>query len=247
MSLEDHVLEKVADVLADMQEEEVDQLLSTSGGRPTPDRWGLGSRLMRRMVVLNLLRDTPDRAVINLYRGLVGSTPATAGTGQEAVSPTPARPPHPTAVASDGPIFLVHGHDHRVLHYAARVVQQCTGRDVIILHEQANGGRTLLEKFEDEAAGAAYAVVLLTGDDEGGLAGTATHKPRARQNVVFELGFFFGKLGRKRVAVLLDKGVDKPSDLDGLVYLSLEDESWRYDLLKELQKAGILVDYERMP
>ncbi len=149
--------------------------------------------------------------------------------------------------ARPGRILGPHGHDHRVLHYAARVVQQCTGRDVLILHEQPNGGRTLLEKFEEEAAGAAYAVVLLTGDDEGGLVGAGTHTPRARQNVVFELAFFFGKLGRKRVSVLLDKGVEEPSDLNGLVYIPLADASWRYDLLKDVQAAGIPVDYSRIP
>ncbi len=166
---------------------------------------------------------------------------------KDSPDPSPPAVPARTAPPSDGPIFLVHGHDHHVLHYAARVVQQCTGRNALILHEQANGGRTLLEKFEDEAASAAYAVVLLTGDDEGGLAGAGTYKWRARQNVVFELGFFFGKLGRKRVSVLLDKGVEEPSDLNGLVYISLDGGSWRYELLRDVQAAGIPVDYSRIP
>ncbi len=86
----------------------------------------------------------------------------------------------------------------------------------------------------------------MTGDDEGGLAG-GPKRARARQNVVFELGFFFGKLGRKRVAVLLDRGVEQPSDLDGLVYISLEDGSWKHHLARELQTAGIPVDYSRLP
>jgi hypothetical protein len=118
-------------------------------------------------------------------------------------------------VAPDGPIFVVHGHDHANMHYVVRVLQGSTGRDIVVLHEKPNAGRTILEKFEHHAMEAAYAVVLLTADDEGGLAGGVTH-PRARQNVIFELGFFFGRLGRRRVAVLIEEGVEKPSHVDGL-------------------------------
>jgi len=88
---------------------------------------------------------------------------------------------------------VVHGHDHQLLHQAVRVLERATSREVTVLHEQPNAGRTLLEKFEAHAAEASYAVVLLTADDVGGAAGKAA-APRGRQNVIFELGFFFGKL-----------------------------------------------------
>ncbi|WP_448623567.1 TIR domain-containing protein [Geodermatophilus sp. URMC 64] len=146
-----------------------------------------------------------------------------------------------------GPIFVVHGRDHAVLHYAVRVLQQTTGREVIVLHEQANQGRTILEKFEDHAVTASYAVVLLTGDDEGGLAGSPT-RSRGRQNVVFELGFFFGKLGRQRVSVLIAEDVEQPSDINGLVYIGLDAAGgWKHTLCRELQAAGIEVDYSKIP
>lgn len=117
-----------------------------------------------------------------------------------------------TMMASESaPIFVVHGHDHGLLHQTVRVLERATSRDVVILHEQASAGRTLLEKFEMHTSTAAFAVVLLTPDDTGGPRGQAQHA-RARQNVIFELGFFFGRLGRDRVAVLLAPGVDQPSD-----------------------------------
>ncbi len=254
------MLSAVADILADLGQEEVNHLLLGADLERTAYGWNFNSRPTRRLDVLRLLRPVADDVLNELYQELV-VLPAGANRRDDddsRVVEQVAAPeadasrlmeatPNNSAIRPDGPIFLVHGHDHRVLHYAARVVQQCTGRDVLILHEQPNGGRTLLEKFEEEAAGAAYAVVLLTGDDEGGLVGAGTHTPRARQNVVFELGFFFGKLGRKRVSVLLDKGVEEPSDLNGLVYIPLADASWRYDLLKDVQAAGIPVDYSRIP
>jgi predicted nucleotide-binding protein len=151
------------------------------------------------------------------------------------------------AVDEGGPIFVVHGRARAILHEAVRVLERGTGREVIVLHEQPNSGRTILEKFEDHAAGAAYAVVLLTADDEGGIAADADRRPRGRQNVIFELGFFFGKLGRERVAVLLDQGVEKPSDIDGLVYISLDSAgAWKQSLARELASAKIEVDYSRI-
>jgi predicted nucleotide-binding protein len=107
------------------------------------------------------------------------------------------------------------------------------GREVVILHEQANKGRTLIEKFEQHAATAGNAVILLTADDVGGPEGKDLH-PRARQNVVFEMGFFYGRLGRERVAVLYEPTVEKPSDIDGIVYIQLDQAgAWKTALLAE--------------
>jgi predicted nucleotide-binding protein len=148
----------------------------------------------------------------------------------------------------DGPIFVVHGHAHAVLHEAVRVLERGTGREVTVLHEQPNAGRTILEKFEDHAVAAAFAVVLLTADDEGGVRTSDDMQLRGRQNVIFELGFFFGSLGRKRVAVLLEQGVEKPSDIEGLVYITLDAAgAWKYVLARELEAADISVDRSRIP
>jgi len=115
-----------------------------------------------------------------------------------------------------------------------------------VLHEQASR-RTVLEKFEEHAQLASFAVVLLTADDVGGAVGQET-KPRGRQNVIFELGFFFGKLGREHVCVLLGEGVEQPSDIAGLVYVAADASgSWKYSLSRELQASGIEVAFDRIP
>jgi predicted nucleotide-binding protein len=153
-----------------------------------------------------------------------------------------------TSVDADGPIFVVHGHDESMLQYVVRVLERSTGRDVVVLREKANGGLTLLEKFERHAETAAYAVVLLTADDEGGARTEVERRHRGRQNVVFELGFFFGQLGRSRVAVLYEASVEWPSDLEGLVYIELDHPgAWKQALARELVAVGITVDFERIP
>jgi Predicted nucleotide-binding protein containing TIR-like domain len=152
------------------------------------------------------------------------------------------------SVDTNGQIFVVHGHARTVLHELVRVLERGTGREVIVLHEQANSGKTILEKFEEHAAAAAYAVVLLTGDDEGRALSASEPRARGRQNVIFELGFFFGKLGRERVTVLVDRHVEKPSDIDGLVYIPIDEAgAWKQALARELQSASIQVNYSRIP
>ena len=113
------------------------------------------------------------------------------------------------------------------------------GLEPVILHEQANLGRTIIEKFEDHAH-VGFAVALLTPDDAGSLQGEEnSSKPRARQNVIFEFGYFIGKLGRERVCALVKGDVEKPSDYDGVLYISLNDPNdWKIELIKELKAAG---------
>jgi hypothetical protein len=165
--------------------------------------------------------------------------PGLGGSGAEAEA---------SPVDLSAAIFLVHGHDRSHLHEVARFLDKASGHEVLILHEQANKGQTLIEKFESNAARAAHAVVLLTGDDRGRAADTSEEQPRGRQNVVLELGFFFGKLGRRHVTVLRDAEVEEPSDIRGLVYIPLDSEGkWKIDLARELNDAGIEVDLNKAP
>jgi predicted nucleotide-binding protein len=96
-----------------------------------------------------------------------------------------------------------------------------------------------MEKIEQHAGESKYAVVLLTGDDVGGVkdAEPATQQARARQNVILELGWFCGEIGRKSVAVLYEEGVELPSDVDGLAYIPLGG-NWQKQLVDELRDAG---------
>jgi Predicted nucleotide-binding protein containing TIR-like domain len=142
-------------------------------------------------------------------------------------------------------IFLVHGRDHGKRDTVARFLQNAgPGDKPIILDELANRGRTLVEKLEQHGDDSKYAVVLLTGDDEGGLTGTPA-QPRARQNVILELGWFCGLIGRERVAVLHEPGVELPSDIDGLAYIPLTGD-WEKRLVRELRDAGFDYSLDRL-
>jgi predicted nucleotide-binding protein len=118
----------------------------------------------------------------------------------------------------------------------------------IILHEQPNNGKTLFEKFETNSNDVGFAIVLLTPDDTGGLKQPKPSlKDRARQNVIFELGYFFGKLGRSRVCALHKGSVELPSDFYGIVYVQLDDAGgWQLNLAKELNSAGYNVDLNKV-
>jgi len=132
-------------------------------------------------------------------------------------------------------IFVVHGHDDAAKQELARVLERLNFKP-IILHEQADRGRFVLEKFED-FGDVPYAVVLLTPDDVSG------DKARARQNVIFELGYFVGRLGRKHVQALYKPGVELPSDLAGLLYTEMDaNGAWKLLLGRELKAAGFGVD-----
>jgi predicted nucleotide-binding protein len=153
---------------------------------------------------------------------------------------TPA--PMPAAPAPGDKVFLVHGRDD-IAKNAVDLFLRTIGLDPIILHLKPNGGRDLLTKFREEAAGAGFAVVLMTPDDEGGIAGAGDNNPRARQNVVFELGFFIGKLGPANVVALVKGDVERPSDFNGIVYISYDDSGqWKTLLARELHHAKVPFD-----
>lgn len=135
-------------------------------------------------------------------------------------------------------VFIVHGHNEVVKQMVARTVESI-GLTPIILAEQPDRGRTVIEKFENEGNDVGFAVVLLTADDKGRKNKARKMQSRARQNVVFEMGYFMALLGRERVMLLLQEGVEAPSDLKGIVYTPLDkDGTWQYRLVKELREQG---------
>jgi len=140
-------------------------------------------------------------------------------------------------------VFVVHGHDEAMKQAVARFLERL-GLQPIILHEQPNRGRTIIEKFVDHAA-VGFAVVLLSPDDRGAAAGEPQPKPRARQNVVFELGYFIGRLGRENVVALYraDDQFELPSDYSGVLFVPFDGAGrWMVDLVRELKAAGYQVD-----
>jgi len=150
--------------------------------------------------------------------------------------------PHKANPKRSEEIFLIHGHDDGTKETVARFIT-ALGLKPIILHEQSNQGRTIIEKFEQHAE-VGFAIALLTPDDVGALQGHNNNlKPRARQNVIFEFGYFIGRLGRHRVCALTKGNVDIPSDYAGVVYIPLDvSEAWKMHLVKELKAAGFAID-----
>ncbi len=137
-------------------------------------------------------------------------------------------------------VFVVHGRDD-VARIELVSFLEAIGLEAIVLHDQPSMGRHLLTKFVDEAALVTFAVILMTDDDVGGVSQEEL-APRARQNVILELGYFLSHLGQARVCAIKTSGLETPSDFDGIVYITMDDaQSWKKELLRELRAARMPV------
>lgn len=142
-------------------------------------------------------------------------------------------------------IFIVHGHDDASRENLARFVEK-QGLEAIILHEQANAGMTIPEKLIKHGS-VGFAVVLLTPDDFGRAKDAKDDKPRARQNVILELGYFVGRLGRDKVCALLKGDIEMPTDYVGVGYVKWDEAgAWKMQLAKELDAAGYDIDFNKV-
>jgi predicted nucleotide-binding protein len=143
-------------------------------------------------------------------------------------------------------VFVVHGHDEGAKQMVARFLEKLDSH-AVILHELPDRGRTIIEKFEDYSD-VGYAIVLLSADDIGASRDEPDDlQPRPRQNVVFELGFFVGKLGRDRVCVLYKEGVEILSDYQGVIYKPMDEGgAWRLEVAKEMREAELDVDLNKL-
>lgn len=151
--------------------------------------------------------------------------------------------------SNENEIFIVHGHNEEMKQTVARMIEKINLK-AIILHEQPNKGATIIEKFS-EYSNVQYAIVLLSADDYGYRKDEMPENARyrARQNVIFELGFFIGKLGRSKVLALYESGknIEIPSDYSGVVFIPFSnDESWKIPLLKELKTSGFKFDMNKV-
>lgn len=151
---------------------------------------------------------------------------------------------NPALVENSKKVFIVHGHDEAAKLAVSRFLERIELIPVV-LHEQANASMTIIEKFEANCD-VQFAVILLTPDDictqkDGGEA------YRARQNVIFELGFFVGRIGRKKVCALKKNDVEINSDIHGVTYVPMDDAgAWKMDLARELNHAGIDFDAKKL-
>lgn len=148
-------------------------------------------------------------------------------------------------VTENNKVFIVHGHDESAKETVARFLEQC-GFKAIILHEQADGGRTIIEKFE-YYTDVVFAIILYTPCDIGRAKDEKKGRARARQNVVFEHGYLIGKLGRNRVCALVKDGVETPGDISGVIYKKMDSAgAWKTEILREMKSAGIEVDASKL-
>lgn len=164
---------------------------------------------------------------------------ANAPTGLSAVL----EPPISQLASDSNRVFVVHGHDNEAKESVARFVERLE-LTPIILHEQPSGGRTIIEKFEKFSGSVAFAVVLLKPDDVGAASTNSNNlQRRARQNVVLELGYFMGRLGRDHVCALHKGGIELPSDYQGVIYIELDASgAWKAKLAQELVQAKLPIN-----
>ena len=144
-------------------------------------------------------------------------------------------------------VFIIHGHNNE-LKREVQLLLEKQGIEGIILNEKADKGRTIIDKLIEEAATATYAIATLTPDDVVIDSTGIGNIMRARQNVLLEVGYFLGKLGKDRVLLLRLSDVEIPSDLNGVAYktvVNVERGTWKTEVVKELAEAGFAIDFER--
>ncbi len=136
-------------------------------------------------------------------------------------------------------VFIVHGHDE-TLKYKVSNWLWSIGLEPIILHLKANCGITTIMNKIKTNSDVRCAIVLMTADDVGKAKADPELKFRARQNVVFEAGYFIGKLGEDRVIMLYDEGIEAPGDLAGCVYIPADEyDGWKEQVRREFSAMGI--------
>lgn len=239
---------------------EIDDFLLEAGVRDLSAGHNIGSRRDRANSIVEFIFNNPtattaENSLFSLF--IVRATKSiTNDTTEDAESDSASKGIYPrqpdqersTKESSDrspNRVFVVHGQNksarNQIVSFLSKV-----GLNGIVLHEQPNMGRHLLTKFIEEAELVTFAIVLMTDDDVGGLKDSDL-APRARQNVILELGYFLAHLGQQKICALVTPGLETPSDFDGIVYISMDsDGEWETELRRELRAAGMpLVENEQ--
>lgn len=238
-------------VISEWSHTEIDDLLLEAGVEDLSAGRALGSRRDRANAIVQFAIENPT-AVTAENSLLSAYLVRRASTGRELEEETPPAPTQdvvpatraiPQAASADrapNRVFVVHG-QNEAARTAVVPFLESLGLVGIVLHEQPNMGRHLLTKFIQEADLVTFAVVLMTDDDVGSVKGGQA-APRARQNVILELGYFLAHLGQARVCALITPGLETPSDFDGIVYIRMDDEDrWKQELKRELVAAKMPV------
>ena len=137
-------------------------------------------------------------------------------------------------------VFIVHEHDEAAKYAVARFVENL-GLTVTMLDDHPNRDGIFINKFEQYVNNAGFAIVLFTADNEFG------HRLNAHQNIIFELGYFIGKLGRERVCLLFNGELEMLPDLSGVFYIHMDsNDDWKLELAQEMRGVGLPVDLNEL-
>lgn len=240
------------DAISEWSHTDIDDLLLEAGVAGLSAGRDAGSRRDRANAIVQFAIQNPssvtaENALLSAYlvrRASAGGRGTEEETllprGQEVAPRASQAPETLSADRSPNRVFVVHGQSEAARRAVVSFLESI-GLVAIVLHDQPNMGRHLLTKFIQEADLVTFAVVLMTDDDVGRLKGGIL-APRARQNVILELGYFLAHLGQARVCALITPGLETPSDFDGIVYIRMDDnQRWQRELKRELLAAGMPV------
>jgi predicted nucleotide-binding protein len=242
------------DAVAALSHADIDDLLMEAGVKALQAGRDLGGKRARADAMLKFALENPfavtaENSLFSLFllkqarrasRAPVAAAPPAKDVGGSEPSAHLSAATGDSDGRSPNRVFVVHGRDEKARTAVVSFLES-VGLEGIVLHDQPNMGRHLLTKFIDEAALVTFAVVLMTDDDVGSAKGGQL-LPRARQNVILELGYFIAHLGQPRVCALISPGLETPSDFDGIVYIKMSaDKRWQTELLRELVAAKMPV------
>ena len=145
-------------------------------------------------------------------------------------------------------VYILHRHDEETKMTVAKFIENL-GLKPTVLDKKPSKGQTVIDKFDEQADKAGFAIALLTPDDVGALKDEADRQlnPRACQNVIFELGYFIAKLNPNRVCLLYKEGIELPSGIRGIAYVPMDSaDAWKLKLSQGMQKAGLPIDMNKL-
>ncbi len=250
------VLISTRNAISQWSHTDIDDLLLEAGVASLSAGRDAGSRRDRANAIVQFAIQNPSSVTAenSLLSAYLVKRASAAGLGAEEETPLPrVQEVSPSAnLASDtqsadrspNRVFVVHGQNETARRAVVSFLESI-GLVGIVLHDQPNMGRHLLTKFIQEAELVTFAVVLMTDDDVGSLKGGKI-APRARQNVILELGYFLAHLGQAKVCALITPGLETPSDFDGIAYIRMDNEQrWQEELKRELLAARMPVAHGR--
>ena len=183
----------------------------------------------------------------NQYSGTTSSPSVTAVSSIDAVQEAN------SSSSASKQVFVVHGHDETSREQLELILHKL-GIDHFVLQNSGGGGLTIIEALEakigQHSTATAFGIVLMTPDDMGYAQnqGADSIQPRARQNVVLEMGMLISSIGRKNMAILVKGHIEKPSDADGILYIAFNNHVKETvpRLANRLKESGFVLNPDKV-